>query len=405
VQEEEGVWTRGRSSKRSAATQPSRKKPRRAGKVAVKEIDSLEQESEVGVPDLESPITHIDTRSSPNQLQTPTKVMKTTQLPPTPSSSSRQTSLVAPALDSGPDSDSDEGIATSLIPVAPSLSPRSRGQHLRFENLSAGNKRTRFESTTPPTPVATPTREVKLMSPETDLAEEEADKEIVKSKLDKGKGRAEEVEEADDTVMEEMEEELEEGEDEEEEEEEEEDQSDDELDCLSTPKKSTRHSLSTPVASSSKKPLGPFTPSLRNRGLPAERVIPTKSSDLSNLRQDLVGYASESGGEDDEDITTAETRQDPTLSTTNSAQRFATSIFLQHFSHIGAVLTGSRQPSTKSVLYDITDVMAYPVIETLSKWEKKVRVAAEGVVARGVGTCVVLVGQRGVGKSLVCRCL
>lgn len=70
---------------------------------------------------------------------------------------------------------------------------------------------------------------------------------------------------------------------------------------------------------------------------------------------------------------------------------------------MGSVLNGYSFPTPPKTEegFDEKKVVEYPCVEGLGEWEKPVRYAMEGVVKDRVGNCLIMLGPRGVGKTMV----
>lgn len=70
---------------------------------------------------------------------------------------------------------------------------------------------------------------------------------------------------------------------------------------------------------------------------------------------------------------------------------------------IGSVLTGHSypQPEQPEDGFDELDVSAWPCVPGYEEWERPIRYAMESVVKDGVGNCLIALGPRGVGKTMV----
>lgn len=235
------------------------------------------------------------------------------------------------------------------------------------------------------------------------------DPDVRVEKVDKGKGRAIEVDESMDldesdltgVIADDAEEE----------------ESDDSDDSTTTPSKKSKPSHRTPQkrrrSSRSPTPLFNFG-SARNRGLPAS--VSKLHSTHSNLRIDTIGYSQQQHKTDavgwiiEKEVGVVESqgerfvnRATATAEEEDDKPAYATELMKKMISQVGAVLTGNQRfsPMTPTKKFDPRIVKEYPMVEGLERWEKEVRYMIEGVVTKGVGTCVVLLGQRGVGKTLV----
>ena len=67
------------------------------------------------------------------------------------------------------------------------------------------------------------------------------------------------------------------------------------------------------------------------------------------------------------------------------------------------VLAGTQPPKVAQpeAEADAKKMMAFPCLDGYEAWERPVRYAMEGVVKDGVGNCLILLGQRGVGKTML----
>ncbi|GAA5883860.1 hypothetical protein JCM16303_007421 [Sporobolomyces ruberrimus] len=97
------------------------------------------------------------------------------------------------------------------------------------------------------------------------------------------------------------------------------------------------------------------------------------------------------------------------LTSTSTASRYHESFVRKHLERQLSVLTGESLPETRLPL-DATvpsfdkskGVMGYPFLEGgYSEWEKPLRGCLNEVVTRGMGNAVVLLGPRGVGKTML----
>lgn len=175
----------------------------------------------------------------------------------------------------------------------------------------------------------------------------------------------------------------------------------DELDCLSPPRASTStaHLL--------------HRSSERARGLPPARRTLEKAP--PNLRIDAVGWDGRTPSfSDSDDSDDDETTQLPSalssplkgkgkeVTRREPGESFAAPRVRALLGSIGSVLTGHRLPSASSAdEWDRTDVMAYPYLVGYEQWERPMRYAMESVVRDGTGNCLVVLGPRGVGKTMV----
>lgn len=159
----------------------------------------------------------------------------------------------------------------------------------------------------------------------------------------------------------------------------------------------------SPQYTPSRKPQSPnihSAGSLRNRGLPACTTTPLGRN--SNLRSALVGYE-QVALDPLNPLQTHAIRAELASSSEKIVPVFDTEGFRWLVSHVGSTLCTARDSRSlrSQGLWDDHVVKDYPTVEGLGKWEKEMRVALEGVVGRGEGRCLVLLGGRGVGKSLV----
>ncbi|KAK4057935.1 origin recognition complex subunit 4 [Microbotryomycetes sp. JL221] len=102
--------------------------------------------------------------------------------------------------------------------------------------------------------------------------------------------------------------------------------------------------------------------------------------------------------------------QSTTLHTARPAhrsRRHATSHVLDLCASVTSVLTGARLPGLEHPASETTDAMQWPYLgEQYQKWEQSMRYAAKSVIENGVGNCLMLLGPRGVGKTMLTeRCL
>lgn len=326
-------------------------------------------------------------------------------VPSSPTPKIASLAATKPDLDSDDSGDESAQVAAALVGascVAPASSPPAKVA----------------PQATLPTPIATPTRpphprvstSLKLQaspsSREFEAVESDADEEQVSP-----------VEEKEGSV--EMDIEVDMGENSEEEamdvDERDEELSDDELmippSPVKTPRKNApKSSLVTPKGVCVMRPES-RSASSRIRALPAERIPLTACT--ANLRAVLVGYQNDAGkfadGSDahlDKDGAVIATPSKLPRSLASTSNGFGRALVAELVSDVGSRLYSSHialvQPETPIGGWDKTVVKDYPTLEGLGKWEKQVRYAVEGVVEKGVGNCLVLLGPRGVGKSLVC---
>lgn len=289
--------------------------------------------------------------------------------------------VASPAASEKSESDEDDAVEAALLPELPSALKRA--------------KRTLEE--TYPSPTPTPTSRRAIIAPVDDALESERDVVVAVP------------------TMISLEDEDE----------------DDELDVLppiATPTKSNI-SFTTPTKTSERVKYSTLTrsdtptkrqSSNRQRNLPPQplRIVNAATARLST---NLIGYEDKAGlllrppqfEESDSDdiefaedgitsITPSRTRAAPT---TIERSKHSTALFLQLFNTLGARLCSARhdipRPELPQLDWNRMVVDDYPTLEGLGKWEKEVRYAVDDVVGRGVGNCIVLLGQRGVGKTLV----
>ena len=338
-------------------------------------------------------------------------------------------STITPPLPMEEDSDNDEVVKQSLL-------GRRSAKKLAAADIY-------------PSPSATPTRKLpakqekagcrptkgkkKMIIVSVEEEEEEKDEEI----MEESSEVHEENTELEDAVeeSEKLEQILEEASAEDSEEEyeavEEEEESDDELDIRPPPSTSSTKSKNTPTKTTTPKKKSQSTTSPlrtptthrqdsesttsrgssnRIRSLPAAPIILT--SQHQNLKAVLVAYHNDDGKladgtdkdwDDDGEIIISPTkmRKDSFISTTHHSK----SLFNELLQQLGQKLFSAHEtlpePEIPVEGFDENLIQDYPTLEGLEKWEKEVRYAIGGVVERGVGNCVVLLGPRGVGKSLV----
>lgn len=153
------------------------------------------------------------------------------------------------------------------------------------------------------------------------------------------------------------------------------------------------------------------------------QLLPISQADIaatpSNLRSRLVGFHQEDEGYGvspttadkgkgravSEEIEVEQAAMLDDATTSNEGRRlYSASSLSSLYSSIGSVLNGWTLPSpmTPAQPFDTTDVMAHPFLEgDYKEWERPIRYAMKGVVKDGVGNCLIMLGPRGVGKTMV----
>lgn len=193
-----------------------------------------------------------------------------------------------------------------------------------------------------------------------------------------------------------------------------------------TPSKRQGRPYDIKTPSPTKRParITPSRSSIRSQGLPV--AVADIQAMPASLRMRLVGWHTndEDYGPDkisnstprleDEDDSDLEIEGQPSVSTPTASR-----IQLQddpnkrwydpqHLSlvlrSITSVLNGSRLPSapTDTAEFDERNVLAHPYLPGgYQKWEQPMRYAMKAVVEEGTGNCLILLGPRGVGKTMV----
>ncbi|KAK4055525.1 origin recognition complex subunit 4 [Microbotryomycetes sp. JL201] len=167
----------------------------------------------------------------------------------------------------------------------------------------------------------------------------------------------------------------------------------------------------------------------RQRGLPPDRSAimaapPMLISRLVGAHMDLPSYklptppgpstADEAESEDASDLE-VENRPERAIESEPASKKskhirhsrqYPASNVLSLFADVNGSLAGSILP-TVGRPGDSADVMAWPYLdEQYRKWEQPMRYAAKSVIQDGTGNCLMLIGARGVGKTMITeRCL
>lgn len=141
------------------------------------------------------------------------------------------------------------------------------------------------------------------------------------------------------------------------------------------------------------------------------RKLPIAQADIASmplsLQSDLVGWHGdyESDVSSDEEVQVSPSRAGtskgrPTI--VHSRMYPAKSLY-RMLGHIGAVVNGHRVPSVlwPEKPFDQTKVASWPCVQHMDEWEKPMRYAMESTVKDGVGNCLIVLGPRGVGKTMV----
>lgn len=83
--------------------------------------------------------------------------------------------------------------------------------------------------------------------------------------------------------------------------------------------------------------------------------------------------------------------------------RYPTEHVRELLARVGGVVTGQMQPELEPPKKkgDLQKVAAWPFVAGYEEWEKPLRYAMESVVKDGVGNCLIALGPRGVGKTMV----
>ncbi|KAM0788972.1 hypothetical protein ACM66B_003045 [Microbotryomycetes sp. NB124-2] len=182
----------------------------------------------------------------------------------------------------------------------------------------------------------------------------------------------------------------------------------------------------TPVSRSGK--------SDRQRGLPPDLSVlkiapPLLISRLVGAHMDLPDYRvptqapTEATQEDDEDESDADELEvegrpaDANAPATVKSRKSKTeqlrhtepvsaSNVMSMLASVTSVLTGATPPALEAP-QDCPDIMDWPYLDDqYRKWEQPMRYAARSVIESGTGNCLMLIGPRGVGKTMIAeRCL
>ncbi|KAL8290077.1 hypothetical protein RQP46_003016 [Phenoliferia psychrophenolica] len=160
----------------------------------------------------------------------------------------------------------------------------------------------------------------------------------------------------------------------------------------------------------------------RARGLPSGKTVGAPKNLASHFLSDSDG--DDSDDESDDDRARA---SDPTPSTSplkgkgkgkattaakgkgkevvRTGATYPTPLVQSLLGSIGSVLAGHRYPDAStpagSKKFKQKDVMAHPYLEGYEEWERPMRYAMESVVRDGTGNCLVVLGPRGVGKTMI----
>lgn len=140
----------------------------------------------------------------------------------------------------------------------------------------------------------------------------------------------------------------------------------------------------------------------RNLRLP---VLRTSLADTpTNLRIDMVGCVGEIERLVSPPLTPSTHDNGPREEVVHETM-YSTAHCRAMWDRMGSVLNGHSLPSPPRTQegFDECKVVEYPCVQGLGEWEKPVRYAMEGVVKDGVGNCLIMLGPRGVGKTMVRR--
>lgn len=165
----------------------------------------------------------------------------------------------------------------------------------------------------------------------------------------------------------------------------------------------------------------PLRSSNRARGLPASQASVNQMP--TYLHIDAVGWHGEDRSSSPTPSRESSRSVSPELVVLSAARATASSAHLDPprqsseplsypirlvqdlLTHVGGVLTGQRLPSPTSDReaseFDRSDVTAHPYLFGYEEWERPIRYAMKSVVEDGVGNCLIVLGPRGVGKTMV----
>lgn len=390
VEELAALFKKQRKATAPAESKKERKSTKKYGKKSSTALPSS--------PSVDSPTSY----TTENPYPTPTSVSTVDLLSPSTAILPSTTPVDEDEV-IDEESDSDDVVAAGLVRKAHSA-PTSTSP-------SRNNRKDQVY----PSPVVTPSRRRRSSSPLTPLGPSPTPRRRipeslpVEMEIDEDDEEELEEEEADDEVEEEDAEVIEKA------------QSEDELDLLPakspqiTPTKTLKKSDSTPTYSSQSN--STRRSSYRARNLPAAPMLLNKST--QGLAIKMGGFSVQptldSDDEDEEDdddleVEDAATTNEELVSTPSKSRPIhsattlhPTAAFAPLLYQVGAQVCSPSGSSFIPAPAGSKRVADYPTIEGLEKWEKEVRFAMGDVVERGVGNCLVLLGQRGVGKTMVRR--
>lgn len=193
-------------------------------------------------------------------------------------------------------------------------------------------------------------------------------------------------------------------------------------------RKATAHGFKTPSPKKRHTTVTPSRSSTRSQRLPVARADIVLAP--PELRSRLVGWHMQDEGygarvvpesvdrfsDEDHDDSDLEVEGaihlEPVSSSSNDQSsaigRHQRNYRSQHLSAVlrslGSVLSGARLPTPPTAVedFDESNVMAYPYLAGgYQKWEQPMRYAMRAVVEEGIGNCLIMLGPRGVGKTMV----
>lgn len=141
------------------------------------------------------------------------------------------------------------------------------------------------------------------------------------------------------------------------------------------------------------------------------RKLPIAQADIASmprsLQSDLVGwhgdYESDVSSDEELEVSPSSKGASKGRSKVVHTRNYEAKSLYRMLGHLGAVVNGIKLPPVlwTEKGFDQTKVAGWPCVQHMDEWEKPMRYAMESTVKDGVGNCLIVLGPRGVGKTMV----